>query len=115
VSHGGDDRKYWGDTESYELLQDRRKVFSFQISSRTRYLDTPGDAQWAPVLIETLRDNVASKMVALVERGAPRDMRDVYELCTREMLTIDECWQLWRDKKPGMRHSHGRALVAACP
>jgi predicted nucleotidyltransferase component of viral defense system len=63
------------------------------------------------MLIETLRDNVASKMVALVERGAPRDLRDVYELCTRELLTIDECWQLWREKTSRRDDREGRDKV----
>jgi hypothetical protein len=112
VRHGLELRlRRWGDTESYELLQDRRKVFSFQISSRTRYLDAPRPADWAPVLIETLRDNIASKMVALVERGAPRDLRDVYELCARDMITIDECWQLWKDKTSGADDREGRDKV----
>jgi hypothetical protein len=88
----------WGDTESYELLRAGKKVFSFQISTRTRYIDAPQQGDWSPVLIETLRDNVASKMTALVERGAPRDLRDIHELCTHEILTIAECWQLWADK-----------------
>jgi len=90
----------WGDTESYELLRDNKKVFSFQISARTSYLDTPRPGHWDPILIETLRDNVASKMNALVERGAPRDLRDIHELCTRQILTCSECWQLWADKNP---------------
>jgi hypothetical protein len=112
VRHGLECRlRRWGDTESYDLLQDRQKVFSFQISSRTRYLDAPRPAGWTPVLIETLRDNIASKMVALVERGAPRDMRDVYELCTRDILTIDECWQLWKDKTSRRDDREGRDKV----
>jgi hypothetical protein len=101
----------WGDTDSYELLRDGRKVFSFQISTRTRYMDAPLPCGWNPVLIETLRDNVASKMTALVERGAPRDLRDVYELCTRHLLSIEECWQLWADKNPGGDPLEGRRKV----
>jgi hypothetical protein len=99
VRHGLQFRlRSWGETESYELLSEGRKVFSFQISGRTRYLDAPLQGSWTPVMIETLRDNVASKMTALIERGAPRDLRDIYELCTRRLLDIEECWQLWRDK-----------------
>ena len=46
-------------------------------------LDATLVAAWSPVRIESLRDNVASKMTALVERGAPRDLRDIHELCRR--------------------------------
>jgi hypothetical protein len=101
----------WGDTESYELMRGGRKVFSFQISTRTRYLDDPLPADWVPVMIETLRDNVASKMTALVERGAPRDLRDVHELCTRQVLSTAECWQLWHEKNPGRDAQEGREKV----
>lgn len=101
----------WGDTESYELLREGQKMFSFQISTRTRYLDAPKQCDWGAVLIETLRDNVASKMTALVERGAPRDLRDVYELCTRQVLGIEECWQLWHDKNPERETQEGREKV----
>jgi hypothetical protein len=104
-------QRRWGETESFELLQGQGKVFSFQISSRTQYLDEPRLARWTPVLIETLRDNGASKMIALVERGAPRDLRDIYELCQREMLTVAECWQLWRDRNPGRDDREGRDKV----
>lgn len=90
----------WGETESLELLRGSQKQFSFQISKRTLYLDEAIPAEWQPVWIETLRDNVGSKMTALVERGAPRDLRDVYELCTRSIVTKDECWHLWRIKNP---------------
>ena len=38
-------------------------------------------------------------MVALVERGAPRDFRDVYALCQANLTTPDECWQLWRKRQ----------------
>jgi hypothetical protein len=38
-------------------------------------------------------------MVALVERGAPRDFLDIYTLCQAELLRIDECWLLWRRRQ----------------
>lgn len=101
----------WGETESYELLNQGRKIFSFQISTRTRYIDEPLPASWAPVQIESLRDNAASKMTALVERGAPRDLLDVYELCNRGMLTVGECWNLWAEKNPGADPHEGRDKV----
>jgi hypothetical protein len=41
--HGMDCRRrsWGGETESLDLLHDGRKVFSFQISQRTLYLDHP--------------------------------------------------------------------------
>ena len=46
--------------------------------------------------IDSLPDLVASKMVALVERGAPRDFRDIHALCHSGLMTPGECWGLWR-------------------
>jgi hypothetical protein len=110
--HGLEHRlRVWGDTESYELIDGKRKAFSFQISTRTRYLDAPRMAPWPPLMLETLRDNVASKMTALVERGAPRDLRDIYELCTRDFVSIEECWKLWQMKNDGRDLQEGRAKV----
>jgi hypothetical protein len=64
-------RRTWGETTSLELVAAGRKVFSLRIASRDRWLDAPLAAAWSPVRIETLRDNAAAKMTALVERGAP--------------------------------------------
>ncbi|NDC53129.1 MAG: hypothetical protein EBZ74_02280 [Planctomycetia bacterium] len=94
-------RRTWGETESYELADGPRKVFSLQIAARDRFLEPTLEAAWPPVRLETLRDNVASKMTALVERGAPRDLRDVYHLCHRGILSAAECWQLYCQKNPG--------------
>ena len=103
--------RVWGETESYELLDGSQKMFSFQIGTRTRYLDAPVRARWTPVLIETLRDNVTSKMTALVERGAPRDLRDIHALCTHGLLNTDECWQLWTARYPDRDPREGREKV----
>jgi hypothetical protein len=112
AKHGLDyRRRTWGETESLELLRGSQKLFSFQISQRTRYLDQPVPSAWQPVLIETLRDNVASKMTALVERGAPRDLRDVFQLCHHGIATIDECWSVWRIKNPQREPSEGPEKV----
>jgi hypothetical protein len=51
---------------------------------------------WTDVSIDSLPDLVASKMVALVERGAPRDFRDIYALCQSGLMATSECWSLWR-------------------
>lgn len=81
-----------------ELLRGSQKQFSFQIRRRGLYLDEPIPAEWQPLWIETLRDNVASKMTALVERGAPRDLRDIHELCHQGLVSIQDCWSLWLTK-----------------
>jgi Nucleotidyl transferase AbiEii toxin, Type IV TA system len=44
-------------------------------------------------------DLVASKMVALVERGAPRDFRDIHTLCQEGRAHASECWRLWRERR----------------
>jgi len=31
-------------------------------------------------------------MVALIERGAPRDFLDIFTLCQAELFDIAECW-----------------------
>jgi hypothetical protein len=51
------------------------------------------------VLLESLPDLVASKMVALVERGAPRDFRDIYAVCDAGLTPPVECWQWWRERQ----------------
>jgi len=90
-------RREWGDLVSIELKAGGKKVFSFQVAERSAQLqpsvavswvDTPVDdihatcqaglatpeTCWA-LWVKSLADLLASKMVALVERGAPRDFR----------------------------------------
>ena len=104
-------RRTWGETESLELLRGSQKQFSFQISKRSLYLDEAIPAAWQPIWIETLRDNVASKMTALVLRGAPRDFTDIYELCRLEIITTIDCWLLWSEKNPGISVSEAKRKV----
>ena len=89
----------WGDVVSVELSQQDKTVFSFQIAARTTRLEEPVSAGWIDVPLDSLADPVASKMIALVERGAPRDFLDVYTLCQAGLLSIDECWALWRKRQ----------------
>jgi hypothetical protein len=95
----------WGDTEAFDFQRmesrRRRTVFSVQIAERTVELEPPIASPWPPLPIESLRDNLASKMNALVARGAPRDFRDIYEVVQAGLATIPECWDLWRAKNPG--------------
>jgi predicted nucleotidyltransferase component of viral defense system len=73
--------------------------FSFQIAARSTRLEEPISAGWVDVPLDSLADLVASKMVALVERGAPRDFLDIYSVCQAGMLSGDECWALWRRRQ----------------
>ncbi len=89
----------WGDVVSVELFQDGRAVFSFQIAARSSRLQNSISAGWIDVPLDSLSDLVASKMVALVERGAPRDFLDIYSLCTAGLLNARECWTLWSQRQ----------------
>ena len=94
------ERKF-GDTVSFELARGSRKEFSFQIAVRSIGLEEPVASAWPPVLIETLTDNIASKMNALVDRGAPRDFTDIKHVVAEGLITIEGAWDLWCRKNPG--------------
>jgi len=61
-----------------------------------------------------LPDLIATKMVALVERGAPRDFRDIYALCQAGLTSVADCWGLWRERqeRAGSDADPHRARVA---
>jgi hypothetical protein len=82
-----------------ELQQGGKTVFSFQIAQRSALLEPPARAPWIDVLLDSFSDLLASKMVALVERGAPRDFRDIHALCRADLTTPKECWGLWRRRQ----------------
>ena len=103
----------WGDTDSFELVAVDRTVFSFQISERSHYLAEPIKAAWPPVLIETLADNLASKLTALVQRGAPRDFVDIYEAVHRGLIDPETCWQLWQRKNVSVALGEAKRKVMA--
>jgi hypothetical protein len=84
---------------SIELLQEDKATFSFQIAWRSVQLQPSVPAQWADVLLDSFPDLVASKMVALVERGAPRDFRDIHSVCQAGLTTPSQCWQWWKDRQ----------------
>lgn len=106
-SFGQVQTRAWGDVVSVELLQQGRVVFSFQacaergrsIARRSVQLEPSAPAPWTNVLLDSFPDLVASKMVALVERGAPRDFRDIHALCQASLTTPRECWDLWRRRQ----------------
>ena len=97
--HGQVQRRAWGDVVSIELVQTNRAVFSFQIAQRSAQLQPSVSATWIDVSLDSLPDLVADKMVALIERGAPRDFRDIYALCQASLATPQQCWQLWRRRQ----------------
>ncbi len=92
-------RRSWGDVVSIELVQSASTVFSFQIARRSVQLEPPVSATWIDVPLDSFPDLVASKMVALVERGAPRDFRDIFTLCQSGLTTAEQCWQVWRQRQ----------------
>lgn len=91
--------RIWGDVVSVELRREGKQVFSFQIARRSAQLEEARLASWIGVLVDSLADLVASKMVALVERGAPRDFRDIHALCQAGLITASRAWQLWRQRQ----------------
>jgi hypothetical protein len=104
----------WGEVVSIELRVGRKTIFSFQIAERSAQLEPSSTLPWADVAIDSLPDLVASKMVALVERGAPRDFRDVYALCHSGLMTAQQCWTLWalRQRRAASDIDRDRARLA---
>jgi hypothetical protein len=104
----------WGDVVSVELLAGDKPQFSFQVARRSAQLEPSTPAPWAPVLLDSLSDLIAGKMAALVERGAPRDLRDIHALCEAELATPSQCWALWRRRQElaGAETSAARARLA---
>ncbi len=98
-SFGQVHRRTWGDVASVELLDKGQVVFSFQVAHRSAQLEPPAPAPWTDVLLDSFADLLASKMVALVERGAPRDLRDIHALCKAGLTTPEQCWTLWRRRQ----------------
>lgn len=89
----------WGEVVSVELREANRAVFSFQIAERSALLEEPVTVGWTDIPVDSLPDLIANKMNALVERGAPRDFRDVYAVCRAGLTTPQQCWQLWRRRQ----------------
>jgi len=88
----------WGDVVSVEL-RTADQAFSFQVAERSAQLRPAEPLAWTGILLDSFPDLVASKMVALVERGAPRDFRDIYALCQAGLTDARQCWQWWRERQ----------------
>jgi hypothetical protein len=89
----------WGDVVSVELRRQSKTIFSFQIARRSAQLAAPTPGPWAGIMVDSFADLVASKMVALVDRGAPRDFRDIYMLCQSGQCDMARCWELWQERQ----------------
>lgn len=76
--------------------------FTVEVAMRDVQLAPYAQSAWTPVLLESLEDNVASKMVALVSRGSWRDFADIYAVVSNGLITIDNCWTLWARKQDGL-------------
>ncbi len=114
AGHGELRLREWGDVVSIELRREKRTVFSFQIADRSVQLKKSVPSQWTEVQLDSLNDLIASKMVALVERGAPRDFLDIFAVCEAELANPLECWRLWhrRQERSGGSTSRSRATLA---
>jgi hypothetical protein len=104
----------WGDVVSIELHDETGKVFSFQIAKRSGQLEPARVVPELGVLLDSFPDLVASKMVALVERGLPRDFRDIHAVCQAGLITPQKCWNLWsrRQQIAGSDTDQHRAKLA---
>jgi hypothetical protein len=92
-------RRAWGDVASIDLRRGGKTVFNFQVAFRSAQLEPAVMSPWVEVYLDSLNDIVASKMVALVERGAPRDFRDISAVCRAALLSPHQCWELWRRRQ----------------
>ena len=90
----------WGDVVSIDLRQNNRSIFSFQIAARSILLQAEITGIWqGDIRLDSFEDLIASKMTALVNRGAPRDFLDIYTLCEKQLTSISICWQLWQKRQ----------------
>ena len=114
AAHGEVRQREWGDVVSLDLIEDRKTIFSFQFAVRSVQLNDTVSSSWTDVQLDSLDDLIASKMVALVERGAPRDFRDIYAVCETRIISPQDCWQLWRvqQERTGRATSFSRAKLA---
>jgi len=86
-----------GEVDRLILHEGKKKVFSFEIAPRDRSIGNNHQSAWKPLMIESFEDNLASKMTALVSRGAPRDFLDIHTVCGRG-ISPEKCWELYAHK-----------------
>lgn len=97
--------------ESWDLQRGGKTIFAFQIARKNRRVEPPLASPWGGLQIESLRENIANKMTALVQRGAPRDFVDVATVLRSGLLTDSECWRLWMLKNPEIPLNLAKANV----
>ncbi len=97
--------------ESWDLKREGKAVFAFQVARKSSRVEPPADSRWGRLKMESLRENLASKMNALVQRGAPRDILDVATVLKSGLVDASECWQLWRQRRPDLPYLLARANV----
>ena len=100
---------HWGEVNSISVVENGKVVFSFQIAQRTTQLAPYLNSTWGGVRIESLEDNIASKMSAFVDRGLGRDFSDVYQLHRQLGWTPVRLWELWQKKNPERRQCDAQA------
>lgn len=72
------------------------------------------DAGWINVPLDSFDDLVATKMNALIQRGAPRDFLDIYTICQAKLISMVKCWNLWHKRQGliGNEHDASKARLA---
>jgi hypothetical protein len=99
-SFGQTRTRTWGDVVSVDLRQDGQTIFNFQIATRSALLRDEVIGMWqGDIRLDSFDDLIASKMTALVNRGAPRDFLDIYTLCQASQTDIVTCWRLWQERQ----------------
>lgn len=51
------------------------------------------------LVLTTLERHEEASTAPLVERGAPRDFRDVHAVCRAGLASAGECWRWWRRRQ----------------
>jgi hypothetical protein len=104
----------WGDVVSVELLRSGKTIFNFQVVRRSAQIDSPVEGLWpGGIALDSLEELVAAKMVALVEHGAPRDLRDIHALCAAGLCSTRKCWELWETRQRTAHGDESRARARA--
>ena len=101
----------WGETVSLEALDGANKAFSFRAFLRSAELKRPIASPWGRFTMESFEDNIASKMMALVARGAPCDFADIARVVDAGLVSHVRCWELWATMKPEVNEDDARDRV----
>jgi predicted nucleotidyltransferase component of viral defense system len=101
----------FNEVNSVELFLGGQAKFSFQIAKRDVQLEPYLPSGWGGIGIESLNDNLASKMCALVDRGYPRDLRDIRRAARDLGFSIADLWTLWQRKNPTRNAWDAKVLI----